>query len=243
MSTINEIARYEEGEMTADERSAFEAALAADETLQRQLALYREVHGSLQQHFSADAQRDQLQGTLQSLQGEFFNEGSQPSKVVSIKRWLRTAVAVAAVLIAVVFVWQFLQPDLFEKYSEITMVAPAERGEQETDMLESAAALFNKKDYISAAEALAHIKQHDTANSFVDFYYGVSLLQTNRLPQAREIFNQLYAGQSAFKFDAAFYQALGYLKEDNKALCKEWLQKIPADAANFNKAQELVKKL
>jgi hypothetical protein len=77
----------------------------------------------------------------------------------------------------------------------------------------------------------------------VNFYYGVSLLQTNRIGEAREIFNQLYAGQSAFKFEAAFYQALSFLKEDNKALCREWLQKIPADAPNYNKAQELLKKL
>lgn len=243
MSTLNDIARYAEGDMPADERSAFEAALASDEALQQQLNLYREVHGSLQQHFSADEQRDQLQGTLQSLRGEFFNEASQPGKLVSMKRWLVGAVAVAAVLIAVVFVWQFQQPNLFEKYAATTMPEPAERGEQTRDTLQGAVAAFNKKDYLSAAGVLAHVKQHDTDNSFVNFYYGVSLLQTNRITQAREIFNHLWVGQSAFKFDAAFYQALTYLKEGNKPLCKEWLLKIPADAANYNKAQELLEKL
>jgi hypothetical protein len=243
MSTFNDIARYAEGDMTAEERSAFETNLASDETLQQQLNLYREVHGSLQQHLGADEQRHHLQATLHSQRGEFFNEASQPGKVVSMKRWLRGAAAVAAVLIAVVFVWQFMQPGLFDKYSETTMAAPAERGEQTAEMLEGAVAAFNKKDYLSAAEALAQIKKHDTANSYVNFYYGVSLLQTNRIAEAREIFDQLYAGQSAFKFEAAFYQALSFLKEDNKALCREWLQKIPADAPNYNKAQELLKKL
>jgi hypothetical protein len=243
MSTFNDIARYAEGGMTAEERTAFEAALALDETLQKQLTLYREVHGSLQQHLNADGQREQLQGTLQSLRGEFFYEASQPGKVVTMKKWLRGAAAVAAVLIAIVFVWQFTQPDLFEKYSTTTMVAPAERGEQAADMLEVAVAAFNKKDYLSAAEALAHIKEQDTANSFVNFYLGVCLLKLNRIGPAREIFNQVYAGQSAFKFEAAFYQALTFLKEDNTALCKEWLLKIPSDAPNYNKAQELLEKL
>jgi hypothetical protein len=242
MSTFNDIARYAEGEMTAEERSAFEANLASDTTLQQQLALYREAHGSLQQHFSADGQREQLQGTLHSLRGEFFNEASQPAKVVSMKRWLRGAVAVAAVLIAVVFVWQFMQPDLFKKYSEITMAA-AERGGQEDELLMNGVTAFNNKDYTSAANILAQVRQKDTANSFVSFYYGVSLLQTDHIAEARTIFNQLYAGQSAFKFEAAFYQALTFLKEDNKDLCKEWLQKIPADALGYNKAQELLKKL
>jgi tetratricopeptide (TPR) repeat protein len=242
MSTFNDIARYAEGDMTADERSAFEAALASDETLQRQLNLYREVHGSLQQHFGADEQRAQLQGTLHSLRGDFYKGASHPGKLVTMKRWLVGAVAVAAVLIAVVFVWQFMQPDLFEKYSEITMVAPVERGEG-TDPLQLAVTAFNTKDYTAASYHLAQARLNDTTNSFVNFYYGISLLQTNQITEAREIFDQLWGGQSAFKFDAAFYQALTYLKDDNIPLCKEWLLKIPADAPNYNKAQELLKKL
>ena len=243
MSTFNDIARYAEDDMTAEERTAFEAALASDEALQRQLSLYHEVHGSLQQQFGASEQRDQLQGTLHSLRGEFFNEASRPGKVVSMKYWLRGAVAVAAVLIVVVFIWQFMQPDLFEKYAETNMAVTIERGEQAEDLLINAEAAFNKKDYSSAAQSLAQIRQIDTANSLVNFYYGVSLLQTNRITQAREIFSQLYTGQSAFKYDAAFYQALTFLKEGNTATCKEWLRKIPADAPNYNKARELLGKL
>ena len=243
MSTFNDIARYAEGDMTADERAAFEAVLASDESLQRQLAVYREVHGSLQQHFTADAQRNQLQGTLQSLRGEFFGEAPQQAKVVSIKRWLRGAVAVAAVLIAVVFIWQPWKPGLFQEYADTTMVAPAERGEGEADLLQKAVTAFNNKEYKEAAGLLQQVRQQDTTNSYVNFYFGIALLQTGRITEARKIFNNLFEGPSAFKFDAAWYQALGYLKEDNKTLCKEWLQKIPADAHNYNKAQELLQKL
>jgi hypothetical protein len=243
MSTFNDIARYAEGEMTAEERSAFEAALASDESLQQQLALYQEVHGSLQQHFNGDDQRHQLQHTMQSLRGEFFSAGSQPAKVIPFKRYLRSAVAVAAILIAVIIIWQPWKPNLFNKFSETSMAGPAERGNAADTILQQAANAFNEKDYTRAASVLQQVKQQDTANSFVNFYYGVALLQTDHLPQAREIFNQLYAGQSAFKFEAAFYQALGYLKENNKTVCKEWLQKIPADASNYNKAQELLMKL
>jgi thioredoxin-like negative regulator of GroEL len=136
-----------------------------------------------------------------------------------------------------------MQPDLFEKYAATTMVAPAERGEATDDPLQLAVAAFNAKDYTVASYHLTQARIKDTTSSFVNFYYGVSLLQTNRIAEAREMFNQLYAGQSAFKYEAAFYQALTFLKEDNKALCKEWLQKIPADALTYSKAQELLKKL
>src|SRR3954471_20514155 len=106
MNTYNDIARYVEGDMTTDERSAFEATLASDAALRQQLALYQEVDTSLQQHFNADEQRQHLQHTMQSLRGEFFGAASQPAKVISFKQYLRGAVAVAAILIAVVFVWQ-----------------------------------------------------------------------------------------------------------------------------------------
>lgn len=243
METFNDIARYAEGEMTTDERAAFETALASDESLRRQLALYQEVHVSLQQHFIAGDQRIPLQDTMQSLRGEFFGAASQPAKVISFKRYLRSAVAVAAILIAVIIIWQPWQPGLFKEFSETSMAASAERGNATDDLLQQAADAFNKKDYTRAASVLQQIKLQDTANSFVNFYYGVALLQTDRLQEAKGIFNQLYAGQSAFKFEAAFYQALGYLKEGNKELCRAWLQKIPSDAPNYDKAQKLLNKL
>jgi hypothetical protein len=244
MNTFNDIARYAEGEMTTDEQAAFETALASDEALRRQLALYHEVHSSLQQQFGADEQRDQLQHTLQSLRGEFFQaQNTTPAKVVSFKRYLRSIAAVAAILIAVVFVWQPWKQDLYKEFADTTMVAPAERGGNVDNLLQQAVEAFNNKDFTTAVSLLKQVTQQDTTNSYADFYYGVALMQTNLLYDAREIFNKLYAGQSAFKYDAAFYQALGYLKEKNRAACAEWLQKIPADANNYNKAQELLHKL
>jgi hypothetical protein len=243
MNTYNDIARYVEGEMTSDERSAFEVTLASDAGLRQQLALYREVNTSLQQHFNADVQRQQLQNTTQLLRGEFFGAASQPAKVISFKRYLRGAVAVAAILIAVVFVWQPWKPSLFNKYGETSMVAPAERGSNTDMLLQQAVTAFNKKDYSNAVSLLQQVKEQDTANSYVNFYYGVALLKSNRIPEARPIFDQLYAGQSAFKFEAAFFQALGYLAAKNNTACKEWLQNIPADAANYDKAQELLHEL
>lgn len=243
MSTFNDIARYAEGEMSADEQLAFEAALLADGSLRQQLALYQEVHGSLQQHFSADVQRSQLKDTLQAMRGEFFGTATQPARIIRMKRYLRSVMAVAAILIAVIVIWQPWKPDLFNKFAETSMAAPAERGDAADNLLQEAVEAFNKKEYGKAATLLRQIKQQDTANSSVNFYYGVALLQTGKLKEAREIFNQLFAGQSAFKFEAAFYQALEYLKEGNKAACREWLQKIPSDAANYNKAQTLLQKL
>jgi hypothetical protein len=228
MNRIDDIARYAEGLMAADEQAAFEASLAADASLQQQLQLYREVHTGLQQHFQPNIP---LQQTLQDLRGEFFTK--KPARVIPFKRYI---VAVAAVLIAIAFVWQPWKPALYKQYADITMVAPAERGEASQDV-SAAVAAFNKKDFTTAASLLE--KVYDSTNSFTSFYYGVALMQSNETAKARTVLQQLYAGESAFKQDAAFYLALSYLKENDKAGCINWLQKIPDHA----KAQELLKRL
>ena len=77
----------------------------------------------------------------------------------------------------------------------------------------------------------------------MQFYYAVALLQNGDIEKSRAQLNELYNGESLFKYDAAFYMALSYLKEKDKAICREWLNKIPADAGPYSKAQELLKKL
>jgi hypothetical protein len=253
MDRINDIARYAEGLMEADELAAFEAEVAADASLQQQLALYREVHASMQQHFTPDEQKQQLQQTLQGMRGEFFASNASTAtvrtataKVVPFKRYLQRTVAVAAILIAVLFIWQPWKPDLFKQYADTTMVAPVERGGRADSLMQEGVTAFNKKDFRAAASYLGETYRLDTANSFVAFYYAVALLHTDQADQqqtARAIFNSLYAGESAFKYEAAFYQALSYLKEKDNNASISWLQKIPTDASNYNKAQELLKKL
>jgi predicted Zn-dependent protease len=241
--SFDDIARYAEGEMGAEERFNFEKALADDASLQQQLALYREVHVSLQQHFTNDVEQQPLLHTLQDMRGEFFQASAKQAKVVSMKRYLRSAMAVAAIFIAAILIWKPWQTDLYNEYAATEMLAPVERGENMDTLLQNAALAFNKKDFTSAAQLLQVAARKEPENSFVRFYYGVSLMQTGRLAEARNEFNQLFAGESAFKYEAAFYQALTYLKEKNKTACREWLEKIPADAGEFAKAQELLKRL
>lgn len=250
-----DIARYADGLMEAEEQQAFEAALAADAELQRQLALYREVDTSLQQAFGRDQQREQLQGTLQQMRQEFFGKPTateqppiqQPSppaaKVIPFKRYLTVAVAVAAVLIIGVFVWNPFAPDLYAKYSATQMVAQVERGSHVDSVLQNATLAFNNKEFTEAAVLLAEVVQTQPDNSYALFYFGVALMQSNQVPRARAVFEKLVKGESAFKYEATFYEALSYLKEGDKDAAKDWLERIPADAPNYTKAQELMRKL
>src|SRR5688500_15179774 len=149
--SLDDIARYAEGEMTAEESQAFEKALAADESLRLQLAFYHDVHNSLQQHFSKDASQLQLEETLQQMRGEYFAKQAKPAKVIAINRYLRYAMGAAAVILIALFLikpWQ----SLYDQYSDVEMINPAERGDNRDSLLQQAAIAFNDEDFTRAAE-------------------------------------------------------------------------------------------
>jgi TolA-binding protein len=219
--------------------------------------LYRDVDSTLQQQFTPDEQREQLKTTMQSLRGEFFGEQvgdagnasvntpvvKAPAKVVSFNRYLKAAVAIAAVLVIGLFVWQPWQTDLYTKYADAKMIRQEERGGYFDTVMTQATTAFNNREFTTAAVLLSEIVQKEPENSFASFYFGVALLQSGKNEAARNVFARLSKGESAFKYEAVFYTALSYLKEKEKEAAKAWLEKIPADAANYGKAQELLKKL
>jgi len=239
--SFEDIARYAENEMTAEESRAFETALTADETLQQQLALYNEVQVGLQQQFSRDKTKEALVATLENQGKDHFRQKTK-AKVISLKNYIRSAVAVAVVVIAI-FIWQPWQASLFDEYAATQMISTTVRGENADTLLEKAAVAFNKKDFTAAAGLLQQVVQLQPGSSLASYYYGISLLQTDRSAAARKILLDVYNGPSVFKYDAAFYMALSYLKEKNKAACREWLKKIPPDANNYARANELMRRL
>lgn len=252
--SFEDIARYADHEMSAEERAAFEAALDTDPELQQQLAGYRDIERALQQHFTPDEQREQLQATMKGLRSEFFTDQAvdapvavttpaAPAKVVSFNRYLKAAVAIAAVLVIGLFVWKPWQTDLYTQYADAKMIRQEERGGHFDTVMTQATTAFNNREFTTAAVLLAELVQKEPDNSFANFYFGVALLQSDKVEAARRVFVPLFNGESAFKYEAAFYQALSYLKEKNKAAAKEWLEKIPADAANYAKAQEVLKRI
>lgn len=241
--SINDIARYAEGDMNAEERQAFDQELATNASLQEQLSLYREVHASLKQHFYKDDQQVQLENTLQRVRGEFFRSASKPAKVVSINRYLRYAVGIAAVFLITLFVWKPWQKDLFGEYADTRMINPAERGATTDSLLQQAAIAFNKDDFKTASDLLEKAVNIHPEDAFSNFYYGVALLRAGETIKSQMVLGVIYDGESVFKYEAAFFIALAYLKDEDKVQCREWLRKIPADAPNYAKAQELLKKV
>src|SRR5690606_19040473 len=119
----------------------------------------------------------------------------------------------AAVLIIGLLVWAPWSANLYEKYAISKEMSVVERGEGGKDNLEKAADFYNSGDYESAAVILQ--KEHSIApdNSLIAYYYGVSLIETNKPDEARTVLTKIYEGVSVFKYDAAYSIGLSYIKE------------------------------
>lgn len=233
-------AQYVEGDLDEAERLEFENLLTHDEELKQYLADYYDIHSSLQMELADDNGRNALVETLQGLNKEHF-AASQP-KVVKLSSYLRWVSGVAAVLVLGMLIWAPWKGDLYEQFNTAPQMNVAERGAEVSD-LDKAAILFNDKRYNEAKPALAKLNTADPANAMVAYYYGVSLIETNEVAKGRLMLEELFKGQSVYKYDAAYAMAMSYLKEDKKADTKFWLEKIPDGAVQYEKAQSLLKKL
>lgn len=242
------INRYLDGEMNADETAAFEQQMQENAELKNEVSLLREVNETLQMKMYPGENEKALQLTLMELRGDYFgneNVTEKPTaRIISFRR-TRWVAALAAVLIMVVMltVWQPWQKNLYQQYAGTEMPAASERGGAADSLLKKATVFFNDKNFSSSIPLFESILKADPQNAFVQYYYGIALLQNGQVQNSRKEFTSLYNGSSVFGYDAAFYMALSYLKEKNKTTCREWLNKIPADAGVYGKAQELLKKL
>ena len=239
------INRYLDGEMNAEELKAFELQMQQDADLQNEVELTRDVLSTLKIKLHPGENELALQDSLKDMNGEFFSKKTEQAKVIPLnrRRWM-TAIAAVFVLAILLTVWQpWEKEDLYKQYADIQMPGIAERGATTDSLLKSAVENFNNKRFAEAIPAFETVLKDSAENSFVQYYYAIALLQNNQTEKSRVQLIQLYNGSSLFKYDAAFYLALSYLKEKNQTQCREWLNKIPADAATYDKAQKLLKRL
>lgn len=240
------VARYLEGDMEQEEKQGFEAQLQTDIELQQILREYEDIHQTLKMQLAPDAQDQQVQQTLQQFNREYFKAEVLPQKtelkVFSMKPYLKW-ISVAAVLIIGLLVWAPWSANLYEQYAISRQMSVAERGIGQEEPLGQAATLFNKKDYAAARKILQRQYMENPNNPLLSYYFSITLIETGQEYEARTVLMKLHEGESVFKYDAAYYVALSFLKEDKNNDALIWLHKIPEGTANYNKAQELIDRL
>ncbi|WP_449438912.1 tetratricopeptide repeat protein [Pedobacter steynii] len=174
----------------------------------------------------------------------FSEEGKQveiPIKKANYKSYIILG-SVVVVLIISLFIWAPWSSGLYNKYAISKQMSVTERGES-AGVLTKAAELYNSGDYTAARKIMQTEYMSNPQDPLLSYYFSITLIKNSQEHEARTVLKKLYEGESAFKYDAAYYVALSYIKQDNKKEALIWLSKIPQGTPNYEKAKELSGKL
>jgi tetratricopeptide (TPR) repeat protein len=238
--SILQASNYVDGEMDLQQQKDFELQMQSNAELREYVEQYKQAATALKTHLTPDTNLDDLKHTLANLNRTHFKA---EAKVISFKSYTRWISGMVAVLILGLIVFNPWKKSLYDEYSTASSMSVSERGEGAQTNLEKAAAFYNKKDYAAAEKLLAKEYAANPKNSMAAYYYGITLIQDKQEAKARGILQQLYQGESAFKYDAAYYMALSYVKQGDKANARKWLKNVPPGTSNYTKAKELEGKL
>lgn len=248
MATFNKewIIRYVEDELSPEEREQFETRLQNDPDLGAEVALYRELKTALRQRLTPDQGEEALRQTLQRLNTEYFSGAEQTgglkeagARRIPLTRWLAGMAAAASVIVATVLLWPSDHRSVMDRLGSTEMVSTTERGNNADSLLQQAATHFNKQDFAGALPFLDRAIQADSSNQLALFYEGVAEWHVGRVGDARHHLQEVYNGESLLRYEAAFYMALSYARENDNTAAREWLKKIPSDAPVSGKAKQL----
>ena len=236
------IVRYVEDDLSPEERRQFELGLDEDPALRAEVALYRELRSVLEQRLPADETEQSLRLTLRQLNAEHFSpaaETGKGAKHISFTRWTAGIAAAAAIVVATMLIWPSGRETVFDRLGRTEMISTTERGSNSDSLTQQAAAHFNQQDFAGALPFLDRAVQADSSNQLALFYQGIAEWHVGRVEESRRALQQVYNGESVLRYEAAFYMALGYARENKKDSAGEWLKRIPADAPVSAKANEL----
>jgi tetratricopeptide (TPR) repeat protein len=157
--------------------------------------------------------------------------------------WYVMGIAVFAMLIASLLFISPWRKDVYRQFAPTEMVHHHIPNNDTSRILHEASRNFNRRRFAAAVQQLNRVLELHPSNSFARYYRGVCLVEMNQQALARADLQAVYEGNEPFRFDAAFYMALSFLKERDKQQALEWLLKIPPQAAVYTKAQKMLEEL
>lgn len=241
------IEQYVSGELTGQERIAFEKKMQEDPMLAQEVDLYRSIGQEIRDMGQAHEQEQALRNNLQALNKEYFQE---QAPVVKMKRvwWIAGAAAAAAAILLFVIkpfsAEKFSNEKLFSYYTEdVAELSPGQRGGADDSLLARVATLYNKQEYSEAIPLLETLINRHPADNELLLAKGISQLKINQPDSALVVFNSLINGQSVFKNQGLWYKALALLKQNKLAECAEALNDISPVSDRYKLSQQLLKKI
>ncbi|NRT16222.1 tetratricopeptide (TPR) repeat protein [Flavobacterium sp. 28A] len=240
MNELNYIVfdQYLQEEMSVEEKLNFEKQLAEDQEMASAFEVFKDMQSQLEVKFGFEEERNVFKDNLKSISDQQFV--GKKSKVITLKS-VSYLVAASVVLFLGLFLFNSNSNPNFEDFNQHENAYFTERGVAVAN-LKQAETAFNAKKYEVAIPLFESIlKEKKTPE--IQYFYGISLLETNKIKEADSIFNELKSGHSVYKNKAVWNLALSKLKQKEYKACKKILLTIPSDYENYEEVQKLLKKL
>jgi negative regulator of sigma E activity len=250
------IIQYVENELPEAERLNFEAELQRDPALAAETARYRELRDVLRERLAEDATGDALKATLGEMNKRYFEQetpsglkalsaSSTRARGAKVRRLVSYAagLAAAAAVIGIIFIRRGGGEDYLQQLGQTQMISNTERGDRSDTVLQQAAEYFNAGQFDKVVPLLNEVIKTDSGSQLALFYRGVAEWHMGRLAPARTDLKKVFGNGSALQYESAFYLALTYASEKDKADALAWLGKIPEGTPVSEKAKTLINKL
>ena len=204
----------------------------------------------MRQQTTGSEEEENLKESLSGLSKKYFNQPDNTARVVPLvkkRKWLFAAAAVIFILLAGAY-WVFFtgskdNEELYAQYA-VHQLLSLQRGNKDTiKVLQDAVTAYNSGKFNQALTGLTRYLQTDSSDAELVLAEKICLIETGNYEQAIMGLNKIEAGNDIFRFQAIWYKALAYLKQNNKAECKKILASIPANADTYSKAKNLLKEL
>jgi TolA-binding protein len=227
--------QYLQGEMTVEERSNFEKQISEDQDFASEFSTFKEVLRQLKTKFGHEQERKAFIENLSAISDKHFNK--EKPKVVFMRPWYFAAAASVAILFGLLF-FDYNQNPSFNDFNQPGQAHFTERSNTNVNLIQAEKA-FNDKKFKEAVPFFESVlKNNKTAE--IQYYYGVSLLQTIEYKKAEVVFNELKSGNSVYKEKALWNLALLKLKQKDYKGCKQILQTISQEYEDYDEVQELL---
>jgi len=238
----NSIEKYLSGTMNSEELKEFEARLGSDAIFAEEYAITLAAHKLIK-----EAGRIDLKETLESFDQEMQSEDATP--VIPI--WMKKALLIAAILIVLFGVYQFIKPQnsftgtevyntYFEAYSKPSSIRDSENSKQIN--WEKAASFYSNKEFEKAI-LFFNKTGAEVPDYLSSFYTGISLLskETPNYQEAIEHFELVINSDNDYIQQALWYKGLALLKLDKKEEAMKIFNAI-VDTKGFNylRAEQII---
>ena len=237
---IEQAALYVMNELPESEKQAFEQQLNEQPALQEIVEQGREAIEWLRRTLTPDNTKRELMQILADMRQRWFYGKERDTNRMG---WYVMGITVFAILMAGLLFISPWRKDVYRQFAPTEMVHHHVPNNDTSRLLHEASRNFNRRRFATAIQQLNRVVELDPSNTFARYYRGVSLVEINQQTQARADLQAVYDSNEPFRYDAAFYMALSFLKERDKQQALEWLLKIPPQAAVYAKAQKLMEEL